>query len=42
LVRLGASDADMRRLQAAYADILASVSDVRHDQLHADNPEYDF
>ena len=37
-----ASDAYMLRLQAAYAEILASVSEVRHDQLHEDNPEYDF
>jgi hypothetical protein len=36
-----ASDAYMLRLQAAYAEILA-VSEVRHDQLHEDNPEYDF
>jgi hypothetical protein len=32
----------MLRLQAAYAEILASVSEVRHNQLHEDNPEYDF
>jgi hypothetical protein len=41
LVRLGASDAYMLRLQAVYAEILAQVSEVGHDQLHTDNPEYD-
>lgn len=41
LVRLGASDAYMGRLAAAYAGILSQVSEVPHEGLHTDNPEYD-
>ena len=32
----------MLRLQAAYAESLASASEVSHDQLHEDNRAYDF
>ena len=43
LVRLGASDAYMRELQAADAAILAEGSGpVRHDQLHTDASEHEY
>jgi hypothetical protein len=33
----------MLQLQAAYDEILSEVSgEVGHDELHTDNPEYDF
>jgi hypothetical protein len=31
----------LRELAAAYEEILAEVTEVRHDQLHADNADYD-
>ena len=37
-----ASNAYMLRLQAVYAESLASGSEVSHDQLHEDNRAYDF
>jgi hypothetical protein len=37
-----ASDACMLRLQAAYAESLASASEMGHDQLHKNNSAYDF
>jgi hypothetical protein len=42
LVRLGATDEYMLRLQAAYAEILAQVSGVvEHEDVHTDTGPYD-
>lgn len=36
LLRLGASVVLMRELETAYAEILAAVAEVRHEDLHTD------
>jgi hypothetical protein len=42
LVRLGSSNVYMRQLATAYEEILVAASEVRHDQLHTDKPDYDY
>ena len=39
---LGASEEYVLKLLSAYSQMLAQVSDVPHEGLHTDNPEYDF
>jgi hypothetical protein len=41
LVRLGASDAFLLRLQAAYEDILRAVRPVEPEEVHTDTGAYD-